>query len=143
MFSLKPMKSKPFFSDGLRFECTECGECCTGDPGTIYINDREVTALAKFLGRSEEDLIEHDMKPMGDGHTILERENGDCYYLKDGRCSVHPVRPTQCRTYPFWVENLRSEKAWKSTCKECPGIGQGKLWSEEEILEQVHRDMER
>ena len=36
----------------------------------------------------------------------------DCVFLKEdperGRktCSIYPVRPLQCRTWPFWPENL-------------------------------------
>ena len=26
------------------------------------------------------------------------------------------------KSYPFWPENLRSERSWKRTIEECPGL---------------------
>ncbi len=40
----------PWYQDGLRFTCTMCGKCCTGDPGYVWVTDEELAALAKFLG---------------------------------------------------------------------------------------------
>jgi hypothetical protein len=51
------------------------------------------------------------------------------FYLR-----IYPVRPLQCRTYPFWFQNLRSEKKWRLTGTACPGIGQGRRYSKDEIL---------
>ena len=137
------MERAYFFDDGLQFSCTECGACCTGDPGTIFINKEEVAALAAHLGREIEDLIENDLYPLDSAYSIKERANGDCWYLVDKRCSIHEFRPTQCRTYPFWLSTLRSEKAWETACNDCPGIGQGKRWSKEEILSELDKDMQR
>jgi hypothetical protein len=53
-----------FFDDGLRFECTKCGHCCSGSPGKVFLADevwrwcspnaipKELAALAQ-MGRSE------------------------------------------------------------------------------------------
>ena len=27
--------SDPWYNDGLRFTCTRCGHCCTGEPGFV------------------------------------------------------------------------------------------------------------
>ncbi|HCA49055.1 MAG TPA: hypothetical protein DEP12_01530, partial [Planctomycetaceae bacterium] len=48
-------------------------------------------------------------------------------------CSVYHARPIQCRTWPFWDSNLKNEKSWEATCKECPGSGTGKVYRLEEI----------
>lgn len=78
-----------------------------------------------------------------EGEWLLrEHANGDCVFFREGRCSIHAVKPTQCRLYPFWFKNVRSEDAWHKTCEECPGIGQGKWVSPEEILRQVEEDLE-
>jgi len=34
-------------------------------------------------------------------------------FLKDKQCTVYPVRPAQCRTFPWWKENLSSKEAWR------------------------------
>ena len=67
-----------------------------------------------------------------------ERANGDCvlYDPKKG-CTVYPVRPAQCRTWPFWQSNVESPEAWERTVKECPGSGNGELIPVEEILKRV------
>lgn len=52
-----------------------------------------------------------------------------------GRCRVHPVKPAQCRTFPFWDELLDDRTAWREAKRFCPGIDAegGRLYSLEEI----------
>jgi Fe-S-cluster containining protein len=50
---------------------------------------------------------------------------------------VYPVRPPQCRTWPFWESNLESPEAWQKTCDDCPGSGQGELIPVEEISKRL------
>ena len=39
--------AEPWFKDGLRFKCTQCGDCCTGAPGYVWVNQEEIEALAR------------------------------------------------------------------------------------------------
>ena len=49
-----------------------------------------------------------------------------CPFLDEGKCTVHAIRPEQCRTYPFWPEILTSPRDWKAESKYCEGIsGEG------------------
>jgi Fe-S-cluster containining protein len=32
-----------------------------------------------------------------------------CIFLKDKACTIHPVRPRQCSTYPWWPELINKE----------------------------------
>ncbi|HTL52312.1 MAG TPA: hypothetical protein VL860_07060 [Planctomycetota bacterium] len=52
-----------------------------------------------------------------------------------GHCSIYPVRPTQCRTYPFWKSVLDriGDSAWRMHSESCPGINHGRTWTAEEI----------
>ena len=125
---------KYFFSEGIRFECQQCGFCCTGSSGTIFVSANDIKEIAKFLKIAEEDFIKKYLYPFKNSYSIKEKENGDCLFYENG-CKIYPVRPNQCRTYPFWVKNLRNEKNWERTKKECIGIGKGKLYTEEEILD--------
>jgi Fe-S-cluster containining protein len=50
-----------------------------------------------------------------------------CHFLKDGGCSIHPSKPTQCRAFPFWPELVEGPRAWRKTAGYCPGIGKGSL----------------
>lgn len=54
-----------------------------------------------------------------------------------GHCAIYPVRPMQCRTYPFWKSILdkSTDAVWKLHKDQCPGLDTGKHWTKEEILE--------
>ncbi len=130
----RPEDRPYFFDDGLRFTCTGCGQCCTGEPGTVHMNDAEADQIAARLGLARADFLAQYAYPFEDGHSLKEKPNGDCVFFEDRRCGIYEDRPTQCRTYPFWPENLRSEAAWKRTAKACPGVNAGRLHTREEIL---------
>ncbi len=123
-----------FFSSGVRFECRRCGFCCTGYSGSVYIQDYEIKKIAEFLNITTKDFISEYLYPFRDSYSIKEKENNHCIFYENG-CKIYPVRPQQCRDYPFWVTNMRNEKNWQKTKKDCPGIGEGKLYTEDEILE--------
>ena len=126
------MSSKPWYREGLSFSCTRCGDCCTGAPGYVWVEPTEIDALAKHLGLSVDNFGERYLRKVGRRYSLIEKSGGDCVFFDKG-CSVYPARPTQCRTFPFWRSNLKSERAWDELADECPGIGQGKLFPVEEI----------
>ncbi len=74
------------------------------------------------------------------GIVLKNIPDGRCLFYDDG-CSIYPVRPDQCKTYPFWFENLRSVKKWRRLSRECPGIGCGPLYSKDKILKIVQSTM--
>lgn len=130
------MSLKPFYTDGLRFECTQCGNCCRihGRYAYVYLIEKDVAALATYLGLSEEEFLERYCQ-QEDGWTVVRMDEPACPFLTaDNRCSVYPVRPKQCATWPFWEENLTRE-AWEGPVQDCcPGIGRGELVPAEEVL---------
>ncbi len=132
------MPHGPWFKDGLRFKCTQCGDCCTGAPGYVWVSPEEIAALAKHFGLSIEAFENQYVRQIGSRKSLIEFENGDCVFF-DGRsrkCTVYEFRPRQCRTWPFWDSNISTPETWKETCQACPGSGQGKLYSVEEVLAQ-------
>jgi hypothetical protein len=48
-------------------------------------------------------------------------------------CSIYPVRPVQCRTWPFWNINLKSPDNWNTEAMTCPGMNCGELHDFESI----------
>ena len=121
--------NKPWYHQGLRFTCTGCGDCCTGGPGYVWVNNDEISAIAAFLGVSEEECQRDYVRKVGVRKSLVELANYDCVFL-DGqtrRCNIYSVRPRQCRTWPFWQSNIRTPQAWEQTCRVCPGSGKGKL----------------
>ena len=130
--------SEPWFKDGLRFRCTRCGNCCTGAPGFVWVDDGELAAIAEFRGESVEEVTGRYTRLAKSGRTLREKDNGDCvFYDRKAGCTIYPVRPRQCRTWPFWESNVASPEAWQRTCEVCPGSGKGDLISAEEILARV------
>jgi Fe-S-cluster containining protein len=65
--------------------------------------------------------------------SLQEKKNFDCFFLTEKGCSVYEGRPEQCRTYPFWSSIVEDKAAWDAEMASCPGMGQGKLYTKEEI----------
>lgn len=128
-------KKKPWYKDGLKFSCTGCGDCCTGEPGFVWVNQEEMAAMAKTVELPLEEFIDQYTRKIGIRRSLKEFGNGDCVFFdnQSRKCEVYNARPRQCKTWPFWDSNLKSEKDWKQTCKECPGSGTGKLHQLEDI----------
>ena len=133
---------EPWHKDGLQFSCSGCGDCCTGAPGYVWVNQEEIDAMAARVEMSREDFEDHYTRKIGARRSLKEFSNGDCVFFDhDTRhCEVYDLRPRQCRTWPFWDSNLKSPEAWAETCEGCPGSGQGKLYQLDEI-EERRREM--
>jgi len=120
-----------------RFQCTGCGQCCTGDPAQHYVEvtREEQRRIYQHLGldgrRFRRDYIE-TTEDGSEGIRLLD--SGRCPFLEgDNRCRIYSVRPNQCLTYPFWPELLGSRTSWEQEKRRCEGIGQGPVVSEGEI----------
>jgi uncharacterized protein len=133
--------AKPWYHAGLRFQCTGCGDCCTGEPGFVWVNKSEIEALAAILGVPAEEFERDYVRQVGIRKSLIERANGDCVFFdhQTRRCRVYHARPRQCQTWPFWESNLQSPDTWQETCRACPGCGQGPLVPLKEIQAQVAR----
>jgi Fe-S-cluster containining protein len=133
--------SRYFFDAGIRFECRRCGACCTGDPGIIRISGQEIRNLADFLMMPVSVLTRLHLHPMTSGFSIAENADGSCRFYDQG-CRIYPVRPLQCRTYPFWFSQIRSLRQWEKAMNACPGIGYGTLYSRERIIDILSQSMD-
>ncbi len=133
------MPDAPWYQNGLRFQCSQCGDCCTGAPGYVWVNKEEMAGLAAALGIDElEEFKDKYARKIGIRLSLKERPNGDCVFF-DGqsrKCTVYDARPRQCRTWPFWDSNLRTPETWATTCEVCPGSGRGQLHQIEKIESQ-------
>jgi len=130
----------PWYADGLRFRCTGCGDCCTGSPGYVWVNQAEINVLAKQLGITPAACEKKYVRNIGIRRSLIELPKSyDCIFLdsKTRKCTVYEARPRQCKTWPFWKSNVRTEETWAETCEACPGSGKGKLYQLEQIEEQV------
>ncbi|MFC1739460.1 YkgJ family cysteine cluster protein [Planctomycetota bacterium] len=129
----------PWYGAGLHFECQKCGRCCSGpEEGYIWVTKREIELIADFLKISVAELRRKYLKRVGFRSTIIEQpDTKDCIFLQQiegrKRCSVYPVRPSQCRNWPFWPGNLKSTADWNGAAQKCPGVNHGRLYTCEDI----------
>ena len=145
---------KVWYGQGLRFTCTTCGNCCTGGPGYVWLTDAEVDRLAEHLGLSRADTLDRHCREVH-GRVSLKEVRGagggyDCTFLREVKpprtnrrgsaivqakrvCGIYPVRPLQCRTWPFWPENLTDRPAWDVETRKCPGMNVGRHYTRAEV----------
>ena len=129
-----PAPDRPWYQDGLAFECTRCGACCTGAPGYVWVDDEEIARLADFRGETPEQFGRKFLRRVGNRYSLVERPGGDCvFWDKAAGCTVYTARPVQCQTWPFWPENLETREDWDQVRSVCPGSGQGRWFSLDEV----------
>lgn len=134
--------TKPFWENGIRFECKGTGNCCTsrGAYGYVYFTIEDRRRAAKHLGISTVSFTRKFCKKSREGYFHLKDYRGPCTFLSGKSCVIYKARPIQCRTWPFWPENMNA-RTWNREIKTfCPGIGRGRLYTKEEIQELVKQD---
>lgn len=133
------MPDDAWYEPGLSFECTQCGNCCTGAPGAVWITDEDVERIAEYTGESIGEVRLFRTRLLGNRLSLREYANGDCTYFdpQSRRCRIYPARPVQCRTWPFWPGNVASPNAWEQTKSVCPGAGRGNFVPLEEITRRL------
>ena len=127
-----------FYEEGLRFSCKECGACCSGEPGDIWVTEEEIARIAEFLKVSVAELEELCLRDDTCGNKSirdLPERKYDCIFQdeKTRRCRIYPVRPQQCAQFPFWKSMIENEAEWRFYSRRCPGMNQGRLYTKEEI----------
>ena len=111
----------------LRFACQPgCTNCCD-QQGFVYLNADDVRRAAAFVGMSPRTFEARYVYRTAHTRRFRKPPDKQCPFLEQGRCSIHPAKPTQCRTFPFWPELVEDRAAWKRTGSYCPGIGKGEL----------------
>ena len=124
----------PWFKDGLQFECTQCGNCCTGAPGTVRISDEDVGRLARHLSMSKKAFRGIYTRHVKGYVSLRELPNYDCvFWDRSNGCRVYEHRPRQCRTWPFWKAVVESPKRWEAEAEHCPGMNRGNVHDAEFI----------
>lgn len=128
-----------WYSGGLKFECTQCGHCCTGAPGYVWITIPELYRIAEMLGLDDREFSRKYVRKVNGKLSLIEKPNGECVFYDKG-CTIYPVRPAQCRTFPFWPEIVERPSTWEKAAQECPGMNHGPDHTEEEILAKLQEN---
>jgi len=132
---------KKFWQDGIRFECQGTGRCCVAHTGYghVYLTLEDRRRFARHFKISTLSFTRRYCSKT-DGHFHLKRITGPCEFLEGKSCSVYEARPAQCRTWPFWPENMNA-RTWNREVRTfCPGVGKGRLHTAAEIERALSED---
>lgn len=107
------------------FQCTRCGECCTGEDNSVVVFPFEIRRIAALTGEPWQETVEPpstgEWDRPGNFHTLewrIKKRCGSCrYYETDSGCRVYNERPHICSTYPFYIED------GVLSASECRGLG--------------------
>lgn len=111
----------------LRFACQPgCTNCCN-QSGYVYLTEDDLTRAAKFVKMPRADFEKKYVYRTRHELRFRKPRDRQCAFLLEHGCSLHPAKPTQCRTFPFWPELVEKRAEWKRTARYCPGIGKGEL----------------
>ncbi|HWR53467.1 MAG TPA: YkgJ family cysteine cluster protein [Bryobacteraceae bacterium] len=113
----------------MRFTCLPgCTACCR-QPGFVYLSEADLTRAAAHLGVSPHEFEVEYVYRSRHRRRFRKPRGGTCPFLEETGCRLHPDKPTQCRTFPFWPEIIVDP----ATIDYCPGIGDGPLIRPEDI----------
>jgi Fe-S-cluster containining protein len=138
------MPPLPFYRRArLRFACTGCGACCTGGAGhEVETSAAEQEAIRGFLNLSRAWFRRRYLTR--DRRGIRLGRDGRCPFLgDDNRCRIYPVRPTQCRTYPWWPELISERSDWDEEARRCEGMNRGAIVPLARIERMLAREREK
>jgi len=106
--------------------CHSCGgACCRGESGYIWTKYQEMQNIATFLDMNLETFTQNYIKKVKHRYSLVEKKISEddyaCIFFDTEKlqCSIYPVRPLQCRTFPFWEQFKNNQEEVR---RECPGI---------------------
>jgi Fe-S-cluster containining protein len=98
------------------FECEQCGQCCLVHTVGVRITRPEAEHLAQ---REHLSISEYLANVIEDRDTFLIPQ--PCRYLINHRCTVHDIKPSVCRKYPFHQRKVVNHKIAWVVISGCPG----------------------
>jgi Fe-S-cluster containining protein len=102
------LESTPLdMEDTFLFRCKACGKCCKNRKDIIF-TPYDVYRLARFLGRTPQEIIERYCEIYEGEHTYMPvvwlkpvPPYDACPFLRGKKCSVHAAKPCVCRVFPL------------------------------------------
>ena len=124
-----------------RRACEHCQDhwCCTAQQAfpAPALNEAEYRQLAEYTGR--DDFAERRQG----GLHLKSRESGYCVFFdtEQHRCGVYPVRPFDCRMYPFDFINTPAGYWWiVYDCGYSQTLSEAEIWQALDDLESNYQD---
>ena len=102
----------------IRFHCQRSGQCCHHNQ--VMLNPFDIMEMARFLAMPSSAFLQQyvSFHIGADSHlpiAMLEQiQDGDCAFLKDRRCSIHPAKPKICRAFPLVAASVFDQKTGKA-----------------------------
>jgi Fe-S-cluster containining protein len=119
------------------FECQVCGTCCRGEGG-IYLQEKEIEAITGYLRLPRDRFLQKYCLGKNGKIYIHVKEDGFCHFAREGKCQIHPVKPTPCRQWPFFKPMLTDQPNWEVARNSCPALAPYR--SLEDYLEGIRSD---
>jgi Fe-S-cluster containining protein len=103
----------------IHYQCGRCTACCRW-PGQVKVSAEEISRIAAHVGLEESDFIQRftRLRVQRDGLALIDKPNGECFYLEDGACRLQEVKPKQCRDFP----NHWNFPGWREICEATPEL---------------------
>jgi Fe-S-cluster containining protein len=95
--------------------------------GEVYLTEQDLERIAAHLQLTHADFEEKYVHRTKRTLRLRKPPQGQCLFHRDNRCSIHVVKPVQCRVFPYWPEIIESGDTWTEAGRTCPGINKGPL----------------
>ncbi len=106
----------------------------------VWIDRKEIKETSSLLDITQDIFAKLYLRIVNGRFSLLEHNTGDCVMYDDG-CKIYSVRPSQCKTFPFWKSNLENGAEWEKLMNTCPGIGKGRLHTLNDIEDYLKPDL--
>lgn len=82
------------------FQCGRCGKCCRGPLlDGIEVSPSDVKRISRYLKISPDAFMnKYVATKRGYRYGVIAYP---CPFLKENSCSIYPIRPIACRTFPI------------------------------------------
>jgi Fe-S-cluster containining protein len=93
--------------------------------GEVYLTEEDLVRIAGHLSTDPAEFEKKYVHRTARSLRLRKPSDRQCLFHRDGKCSIHPVKPVQCRVFPFWPEIIESAASWDETALRCPGMNKG------------------
>lgn len=112
------------------FQCQQCGKCCKGFGGT-YVTEQNRFDIAEYINFDHKNstrdytknFIDQYCDKSGSRYVLTLGKDGCCIFFDNKKqCTIHPVKPLMCMTWPFIQAVIDHPENWNIMADSCPGM---------------------